>query len=103
MNRNDFAGVDTFKMERAIADALSNGWSVVHRSPTTVLMQIQAPHVNHTLHLLLCLLTCFFWLPVWVGIAMAAGVGKNRNLNIYALDDGTVWFAEGHQKWEAMV
>lgn len=34
--------------------------------PAPVLVVNQGPRVNHLLHLILTLLTCGFWAPVWI-------------------------------------
>ena len=55
-----------------------NGWTearvaqpVAMVNTQQVTVQAQPKRVNHVLHLILTILTCGLWLPVWILVSMA--------------------------------
>lgn len=67
-------------LQDAILYHLGPGGRVVAQTPTTAVLVIGKP-VNHVLHLLLTVVLCGLWLPVWV-IAMVSGGEKRREVSV---------------------
>jgi hypothetical protein len=55
-----------------VDDHLRLGWQIESRTENLASMRRGRP-INHILHLILTLLTCFLWAPVWIGLAIFAG------------------------------
>lgn len=62
-----------FMLSQAVQAYLREGWRIESHGPYMAVLCWgggQVPPVNHILHLLLSLVTCGFWLPVWILLIM---------------------------------
>ncbi len=59
-------------MEEELGEAFRGGWRVESRGEYQAVLVHGSP-VNHTLHLLLSLLTAGLWLVVWLILAVTGG------------------------------
>jgi hypothetical protein len=63
----------TFVLQRELASRTAMGWRVELLTPTSATIVQYPPRSNHALHLVLSVLTCRLWLPVWLLIAIIDG------------------------------
>lgn len=76
---------DTEKAERletAISMMVRDGWRVEYRAPAMATM-LRGQRPNHILHLILSLITCGLWLPVWGFL----GIFKGQKRRLIELDE----------------
>lgn len=59
-------------LAQQVDEHLRTGWQVESRTDNLVSLRRGRP-INHVLHLILTLLTCFAWALVWIGLAIFAG------------------------------
>ncbi|MEB4208741.1 hypothetical protein [Mycobacterium sp. 94-17] len=62
-------------LDQELMAVVARGGRIEARTPTSAIVSMGKP-VNHVLHLLVTVLLCGFWLPVW--IVMAATGGEKR-------------------------
>lgn len=65
-------------IERAVGNALAAGWTAVSITPTAAKL-VKGHPTSHLLHLILSIVTCGLWIPVWILLAMFAGQ-KSRSV-----------------------
>lgn len=59
-------------LAQQVDEHLRYGWQVESRTENLASLRRGKP-INHVLHLLITLLSCFLWVPVWIGLAIFAG------------------------------
>lgn len=59
-----------------IADQLRQGWRVESRPTPYAVVLAQGQPVNHILHAIITIFTCFVWGIVWIALAVAGGVKR---------------------------
>ncbi len=64
-------------LDQELMAIVAGGGRVEARTPTSAIVTTGTP-VNHVLHLLITVLLCGLWLPVW--IIMAANGGEKRTM-----------------------
>ncbi|MFF2009795.1 hypothetical protein ACFVWY_12060 [Streptomyces sp. NPDC058195] len=62
-------------LDWAVNQRIAAGWRVESRSPTQVVM-VRGTPLNHVLHALLMVLTCFLWGVVWLVLAVTHKVER---------------------------
>jgi hypothetical protein len=59
-------------LKAKVEEEMQKGWTI--ESCTDMTARLTKGHENsHTLHLILSLLTCGIWIPVWIFIAITTG------------------------------
>ncbi|MFI5495294.1 hypothetical protein [Actinoplanes sp. NPDC051859] len=69
-----------------VANHVRSGWAVESRSETMAVM-VSGSRPNHVLHLLLTLLTCGFWVFIWL---LVAATSRMSRVALVVNPDGTV-------------
>ena len=67
-------------LDEELFGRVRNGARVAARTPTRAVVETGKP-VNHVLHLLITVLMCGAWLPVWIVISAAGGT-FSRTLSV---------------------
>ena len=73
-------------LDAYLFEQCAEGVRVEARTPTAAVIAWGEP-VNHVLHLLISVLLCGLWLPVWL---LAATIGGERRRTITVDDDGHI-------------
>lgn len=76
-------------LDAAVASHVQVGWAVESRSETMAVMVSHGTGPNHVLHLLLSLVTCGFWLVVWLLVALTSN-GRSHRVALTVAPDGTI-------------
>jgi hypothetical protein len=64
-----------FALQNAIAASARSGWRLEGAYGNTATMASGQP-ANHVLHLILTLVSCGLWAPVWLFVAATSGVRR---------------------------
>ncbi|MFE6974614.1 hypothetical protein [Streptomyces sp. NPDC057682] len=72
-------------LDWAVSQRVAAGWRVESRSETQAVM-VRGHPVQHPLHAVLAMLTCFLWAPVWLVLSLTHRVERVA-LTVDALGD----------------
>jgi len=74
-------------LDQELVKIVGKGGNVIARAPTSAVVAFGQP-VNHVLHLLVSVLLCGLWLPVWLLIAATSG---ERRITLMVDEDGALY------------
>ena len=74
-------------LDHQLVKIVGNGGQVLARTPTSAVVAFGKP-VNHILHLLVSVLLCGLWLPVWLLIAATSG---EKRMTLAIDEDGEMY------------
>jgi hypothetical protein len=74
-------------LDQQVFKVVASGGKVLARTPTSAVVDVGTP-VNHVLHLLISVLLCGLWLPVWLIIAVTGG---ERRITVMVDEHGEIY------------
>lgn len=78
-------------LHNAVARYTASGYRTESMNPRSAVLAIGKP-CNHVLHLLLTLVTCGLWAPIWIIVAVTARIHR---VTVTVDDQSRVYFNEG--------
>lgn len=93
--------VQSSTLEHEIAIATMRGWRLQSKSPERGIATMVSGNPaayrgpNHLLHLILALLTCGLWAPIWLLITLTDRPPQEKSLLIVVDEAGRISYREG--------